>query len=195
MIINLKNKNIYSFFHPGYLPNNKYWANNQNSTSTSNSSVTVTSSEFSFFPISIYADINIVNIIIEITTGQSNSGIRMGFYTARNGVPKTLIHDCGEILTNTTGEKTASVNKKFLAGAYFVGLRCSSSGLVPSIRTVQNSHMHSIVGASSFTANSLYSGIRNATIPYGDLPSLLNLLPADYSFNTSVHTPLIVFQT
>jgi hypothetical protein len=75
---------------------------------------------------------------------------RFGIYNSDNGVPTSLVLDCGTVSTASTGEKEATISQSLNVGFYFLAVVCDGS--VTNYTTTNNASASSYsVGQTSRT--------------------------------------------
>jgi hypothetical protein len=98
--------------HPGMRTNNYYLA----ATVLPSTAVAAISANSIYYqPISITGTVN--RIGIEITTGSAGAA-RLGLYTNNNGIPGTLILDCGTVDTTNIAIVEATIDAMVLRGEW-----------------------------------------------------------------------------
>lgn len=102
----------------GYKTNNYYFAYLMNGVATS---TTLTSNRIYYLPFYVRKKTTFTRIGFQIT---ATSGLiaRLGIYNAENGVPTSLLLDCGTVSTSSSGEKEATISVTLNTGFYFLSL-------------------------------------------------------------------------
>jgi hypothetical protein len=145
--------------HPGVRTNNYYLAATVLPSATT---AAISANSIYYQPIAITGVIN--RIGIEVTTGSSGAA-RLGLYTNANGLPGTLILDCGTVDTTSIAIVEATIDPMVLRGDWM--WMCVVSNATPTCRI-------GTVGAAMFAGASTPSaGIRGyvGTFNYAALPT------------------------
>jgi hypothetical protein len=145
--------------HPGMRTNNYYLA----ATVLPSTAVAAISANSIYYqPISITGTVN--RIGIEITTGSAGAA-RLGLYTNNNGIPGTLILDCGTVDTTNIAIVEATIAETVLRGEWI--WMAVVSNATPSCRI-------GAVGAAMVAGSSTPSGGIRAyvgTLVYAAMPT------------------------
>lgn len=107
-----------------------------------------------YMPIFVERVITVDQIAIEVTTLFSGGKVRVGIYNADTDYqPTSLILDSGELATDSTGVKTASISQALVAGRYLLALTENNSGI--GLRMVRgylpNGSFGTALGSNIFT--------------------------------------------
>lgn len=99
---------------------------------------------------------------------------RLGIYNWADGVPTSLILDCGTVSTSSTGEKELIISQILAAGIYGLGIVFDAA---PSVAVASERNLiNYLVGDVSSTGNDVFQYVAHT---YGALPS---------SFGTPTYT-------
>lgn len=145
--------------HPGIRTNNYYLASTVLPSSTASA---ISANIIYYAPISITGTVNRMGI--EVTAGSAGAA-RLGLYSNNNGIPGTLILDCGTVDVTSIALVEATIAATVLRGEWI--WMCAVSDATPTLR--------SGTAANSMTAGSSTpsAGIKGyaGTFTYGVLPS------------------------
>jgi hypothetical protein len=102
----------------GYKTNNYYFGYLMNGLGTTTS---LTANRIYYIPFYVRKKTTFTRIgfVISATAGLI---ARFGIYNAANGVPTSLVLDCGTVSTTTTGEKEATISVTLNTGFYFLSV-------------------------------------------------------------------------
>ena len=186
--INTSGSNSVATSHPGFNPE-KFYTN-----TTANRSVLRSdggyANNFYFSPIFL-PKCNLTGIGCDIT---DNSGIgkklRMGIYTAKDGVPKDLIFSTVEIPVETNSEKIVTLEKSLPGGQYFTAYLASDTFRIASVHENDCANTGYLIGVD-LPGDKLPAGLRYE-FPYGEMPQVFN--PEDLTKKACTRSPLIFFR-
>ena len=100
-------------------------------------------------------------LIIEVTTAQAGTGIKMAMYSANaNGTPNALLVDAGTIDCSTTGIKTLVISTAVSKGMYWLVLKSDSNTVV--IRGVAPTNISCFLGTLTTNMSTFRTGLRQA---------------------------------
>ena len=100
-------------------------------------------------------------LIIEVTTAQAGTGIKMAMYSANaNGTPNALLVDAGTIDCSTTGIKTLVISTAVGKGMYWLVLKSDSNTVV--IRGVAPTNISCFLGTLTTNMSTFRTGLRQA---------------------------------
>ena len=143
----------------GYRTNGYYFPYLMASAGSTSSMV---ANRINYVPFFVRKKTTFTRIGIQVTT-LFGTNARLGIYNADNGIPTSLLLDCGTISTASTGEKEATISQSLNVGFYFLALICDST---PTIYVTSNTPSSSgyAIGQSSRTANNYAYFASNGSI-------------------------------
>ena len=83
------------------------------------STTTVTTTQIYYVPFFVRKKTTFTRIGIQVITAAGTSA-RLGIYNAANGIPTSLLLDCGTVSTASTGEKEITISQSLNVGFYFL---------------------------------------------------------------------------
>lgn len=81
-----------------------------------------------FTPVYVGASTTITKIGVVVDTLEVGKTVRIGIYTALNGIPTSLILDAGTISTTTTGVKNITISQAVTNQVYFFAILSDTAG-------------------------------------------------------------------
>lgn len=140
--------------------------------SQSSSTYTLTANNLEIFPFILCHKEGVFDaVVVEVTTADAGSSIRLGIYELENGVPATLVVDAGEVSSASTGVKVAAFTPQTLNSSKAYGLAVITNG-TPTIRQKSgsgSSGLFQLTGLSGTTGSVSIIGWDRA-FTYGALP-------------------------
>jgi hypothetical protein len=133
----------------GYKNNNYYFPYQTNSGGDVSRLTTTRIYYVAFF---VRKKTTFTRIGIEISTAAGTSA-RLGIYNAANGVPTSLLLDCGTISAATTGEKEATISQSLNTGFYFLALVCDANPIIAIVSTTDTVTGYPIGQSGRYTTN------------------------------------------
>ncbi len=112
----------------GYKTNNYYFPYLIGNTG---GTATQTANRILYVPFFVRQKTTFTRIGIQVTAAAGTSA-RLGIYNAANGVPTSLVLDCGTVSTASLGEKEATISQSLNVGFYFLAIICDNA---PTIQT------------------------------------------------------------
>lgn len=110
-------------------------------------------------------------VSFEVTTAVAASNGRVGIYSDVNGVPTTLLRDCGTISTATTGVKEITgLAQAVAAGRFWIGTQFESAISVRSWGTAVGHEINAEIGMAAFN-NPVTVNLDLTTTYAGGLPA------------------------
>jgi hypothetical protein len=115
-------------------------------------------------------------VSFEVTTAVAASNGRVGIYSDVNGVPTSLIRDCGTISTASTGVKEITgLSQAIPAGRFWIGTQFDSAVSVRSWGTAVGHDINAEIGMAAFN-NPVTANIDIFTTYAGGLPATATVL-------------------
>ena len=111
--------------------------------------------QINYVPFFVRKKTTFTRIGVNVTLSAGTSA-RLGIYNVANGVPTSLLLDCGTISTASTGEKEATISQSLNVGFYYLAIVCDNTPTINSVTTNATSSSYAIGQLSRFTANYAY---------------------------------------
>jgi hypothetical protein len=115
----------------------------------------LTTNQIYYLPFFVRQKTTFTRIGIQVTTLAGTSA-RLGIYNSANGVPTSLLLNCGTVSTASTGEKEATISQTLNVGFYFLAVVCDNAPSVFTMSTTVSSSSYSL-GQSTRTAGFSYA--------------------------------------
>jgi hypothetical protein len=142
------------------------------------SSAIQTANQINYLPFFVRKRTTFNRIGITVTTLFGTSA-RLGIYNAANGVPTSLLLDCGTVSTATTGEKEATISQTLNTGFYFLAIVCDSTPTINTLTINNTSSSYAIGQPSRNSVSYAYTAANGSiTLPNPAQTSLIDLSTA-----------------
>jgi hypothetical protein len=128
-----------------------------------------------YVPFFVRQKTTFTRIGIQVTTFAGTSA-RLGIYNAANGVPTSLLLNCGTVSTASNGDKEATISQSLNVGFYFLALVCDNSPTIQILGLSVASSGYAIGQTARATiAYALYADNGSITLPNPAQTSLTEL--------------------
>ena len=134
--------------------------------SGSNNPSIVTGNTIYYAPFFVRKKTTFTRIGVQVTL-QAGTSARLGIYNAANGIPTSLLLDCGTISTASTGEKEATISQSLNVGFYFLAFVADNTVTVLFTTNNPSSSSYSI-GQPTRTAPTYGFSAANGSITLPD---------------------------
>lgn len=137
----------------GYKTNNYYFAYLATGGS---STLPVTANRIYYVPFFVRVKTTFTRIGIQVSVVSTSGGTtaRFGIYNAADGVPTSLVLDCGTVSTGTTGEKEATISATLNTGFYFLAIVTNGNALIWTTSNINQTSY--AIGQSSRSSGIFY---------------------------------------
>lgn len=147
--------------------NNGYALNRYNFglATAATSGAAVTANRLYAVPYVVGATTTFTRIGINVTSAIAGNA-RLGIYNWADGVPSTLVLDCGTVSTSSTGDKEITISQSLTAGVYALAVVFNAA---PSVAVANERNLiNYLVGDVSSTGNNVFQYVGHT---YGALPT------------------------
>ncbi len=151
----------------GSYQNNGYALNRYNFglATAATSGAAVTANRLYAVPYVVGATTTFTRIGINVTSAIAGNA-RLGIYNWADGVPSTLVLDCGTVSTSSTGDKEITISQSLTAGVYALAVVFDAA---PSVAVANERNLiNYLVGDVSSTGNNVFQYMAHT---YGALPA------------------------
>jgi len=122
-----------------------------------------TTNQINYVPFFVRKKTTFTRIGIGVTVGVGTSA-RLGIYNAANGVPTSLLLDCGTVSIASGGDKDATINQSLNVGFYFLAIVCDAATTINTCGVTASSSSYSIGQLTRASTTNYYYFAANGSI-------------------------------